>query len=458
MQDRWTVDRLTVSGGVRIDLQNESTEPFSAGPHRWLPTRNITLPAVENVPNWRDINPRVSMAYDLFGNGKTAVKASASRGVQQDSIGTAAANNPATTLVNSTARVWEDDDADFTPDCDLANSAAQGTQTSVVGANDGIDFCGGWLTPTFGSRNPSTAYDPAIMNGWGVRPWNWEFSVGLQQELIPRVSASVGYFRRINGNFQITDNEALSRDNFTQYSVTVPTDARLPNSGQSLGGLFDQNFVVGPANRVKDAANFGKQIAHWDGFDVNIDARLSNGLFIQGGLSTGKDTTDNCDIVDDVPELLNVAGAWRPVGFCHVETPYLTQYKALASYTLPWWDVRVSGTYQSLPGPEVGANNIYNNAVRPTLTTLARPFTLAQANVNLIQPGTVYGDRLNQFDLRFTKIVPVGKGRVDLNVDLYNAFNSDAILTQLNNFGPAWQLPLSVIQPRFVKFSARWDF
>jgi hypothetical protein len=130
----------------------------------------------------------------------------------------------------------------------------------------------------------------------------------------------------------------------------------------------------------------------------------------------------------------------------------------------------VSGTWQSLPGPQLAAMTIYNNAATAAgLTTLGRTFTLAQATVNVIEPGTQYGDRLNQFDLRFTKVVRVGYGRVDFNVDLYNAFNSDAVLLPLNTFGAtplpgaaalpsAWQLPLTVIQPRFVKFSARWDF
>ena len=78
-QDRWTLDRLTVSGGVRLDFLNTSTEPFTLGPHRWLPNRNVHFDAVENVPNWKDVNPRVSAAYDLFGTGKTAIKGSASR-------------------------------------------------------------------------------------------------------------------------------------------------------------------------------------------------------------------------------------------------------------------------------------------------------------------------------------------------------------------------------------------
>src|SRR5678815_4414420 len=82
--------------------------------------------------------------------------------------------------------------------------------------------CGPWLVPNFGSAVPGTRYDPAIMNGWGVRPYNWEFSASVQQELLPRLSATVGYFRRIQGNFYVQDNEALSRNDFTEFSATIP--------------------------------------------------------------------------------------------------------------------------------------------------------------------------------------------------------------------------------------------
>jgi hypothetical protein len=452
-QDRWTVDRLTLSGGLRVDFLNTSTEPFTLGPHRWLPNRNVTFAAVENVPNWKDINPRVAVAYDLFGDGKTAVKASASRGVEQQSIGVARLNNPASTVATTTQRAWTDANNNFAPDCDLVNPAANGE-------------CGGFLNPNFGIAVPALRYDSSIMEGWGVRPWNWEFSTGVQQQLIPRVSLSVAYFRRINGNFWVTDNEALSRTDFTQYSAAIPSDPRLPDGGGgTVTGLFDPNINPAARNVVKNADVFGKQQQQYNGLDVTVDARLQSGLYLQGGVNTGKIMTDNCDVVDDAPEALATTGpnTLQSIDFCHVDTPYLTQYKALAAYTLPWYGIRISGTMQSLPfntPTQMGltATNVYNNTNRLTSTTLGRPFTLGQQTVNMIYPGSFYGDRLNQIDLRLTKVVNVGRGRVDLNVDFYNAFNSDAVILENAAYGPTYRRPLTVIQPRFVKFMARWDF
>ena len=179
-QDRWTMNRLTLSGGVRLDFQNESTEPFTAGPHKWLPNRNITFAAVKNVPNWKDINPRVSAAYDLFGNGKTAIKASVSRGVEQDSIRYARRQQPGVhdhhadrTAPGPTAN------RNFVPDCNLTIGDVERRVRPVARRRPSARPC------------RDTVYSPAIMEGWGVRPYNWEFSTSVQQQIAPRVSLNV---------------------------------------------------------------------------------------------------------------------------------------------------------------------------------------------------------------------------------------------------------------------------
>ncbi len=485
-QDRWTHNRLTLSGGIRLDLQNESVDPFTANTTRWTPNRTNSYAEVSNVPNWKDVNPRLSAAYDLFGTGKTAIKASASRAVEQDSIRYADANNPGLTVQTSTTRNWTDSNANYYPDCNLLDSASQDLRAS------GGDVCGGWLNINFGNFLPTTFYDPAILNGWGVRPFNWEFSTSVQHQLMPRVSVNAGYYRRIMGNFMVLDNEALSASDFLPFTVTVPSNPPgVPNAGATLTGLYDQKAVVVNKNVVKAASQLGNQYQNWNGFDISIDGRFANGLFFQGGISSGKAVSDNCEIVAKAPEALQmppgpgvnpvlaagvpspvangaylgfggaIPGAWTPLEFCHQESPFLTGGKALGSYQLPWGGVRVSATYQSLPGPQVGANVIYTNAdiAAGRVQGLGRPTFLAnQATVNVMEPGTVYGDRLNQIDFRVTKIFNVGNGRLEANLDVYNIGNSDAILTQIHTYGATWTRPTAVIQPRFVKFTARYDF
>ena len=122
---------------------------------------------------------------------------------------------------------------------------------------------------------------------------------------------------------------------------------------------------------------------------------------------------------------------------------------------MPRVDVQVSGTYQSIPGPQILANYIATNAlVQPSL---GRPLSGNAPNVtvNLVEPGTMYGDRLNQVDFRFAKILRFNRSKLALNLDLYNAFNSSAILTLNNNFA-TWQQPLTIVQARFAKISVQY--
>src|SRR4029077_2725389 len=124
---------------------------------------------------------------------------------------------------------------------------------------------------------------------------------------------------------------------------------------------------------------------------------------VQGGLSTGRTLTDNCEILAAVPES-------NPLGLadCRQQTNFLTQLKFLGSYTIPKADVQISGAFQSIPGPALSANRVTLTGQ----TTLGRAFTnAANKTLNLVEPGTMFGDRLNQLDVRFGKILRAGRTR-----------------------------------------------
>ena len=464
LQDRWRIGRLAVSPGVRLEFQKESNSAYGAGPTKYAPARSLSFPGAD-VVRWKEVNPRFGVSYDLFGNGKTAIKASAARGVAQEGINTADSIHPAVALATNTARTVNEltypagdpRRLNNVPDCDLFNPLGNGE-------------CGPWLTSGFGGTIPITLQDPRTLSGWGVRPWNWEFSTGFQHELTPRISAGMTYYRRINGGFLVTDNIANTADDFKQFTVTVPTDSRLPASGQKLT-VFDINPTLASGqpfsattNVTKFASDYGHQYRHWNGVDVSSNFRLQR-ITVQGGVTFGKTMSDNCEVARRLPEVLTSAAPAllsTPLEFCHNETGWQPQFKMIGSYDLPWQDLRFSSNFQSLPGPALQAGVIYSSA--DVTSSLGRGTSGgASKTVNVFDANTLFGDRLYQLDLRFSKIFRLNEGNtIDANFDIYNSLNSDAVLSETTTYagvnGGAWRRPTGVIQGRIFKFGMRWDF
>jgi hypothetical protein len=447
-QDRWTIERLTLNLGVRWDYFRSRHPEQTLGPAPYAPARNLTFPAQEWA-SFNDITPKLGAAYDLFGTGRTAVKATLSKYVEALSYNGnfGDSGSPTQRTVNQVFRTWNDANGNFNPDCDLANPAASGE-------------CTQFLNPNFGRVVPATNYDPDILTGWGRRGFNWETSVSVQQALTRNVSAEIGYFRRWYGNFLATDNLAVAPADFTRFSVTAPGDTRLPGGGSAtVTDLYDVNAIVPTNNLLTFAKNYGEQIENWQGVDVTINARLAAGTIVQGGLSTGRTLTDNCEVRAALPEL-TVANGVSPLSpYCRVETPYLTQVKLLGSYTVPRVDVQTSLTFQSIPGPQILANVVYPSAaVAPSLGRPLSTGPASNATINVIPFGTEYGDRLNQLDLRVGRIFRFGDRRIAANFDLFNVLNANAVLIENAAFGAVWRQPLSILGARLMKFSVNVDF
>jgi carboxypeptidase family protein len=463
-QDKWAIDRLTLSYGIRFSRYKSSFPAQHVSPGTFAPNLNLDIPKTPGV-DWKDVAPRLGVVYDAFGTGRTAVKVSLNKFVNGQALtGNAGGGttvfgsslNPFNRLVLSTTRNWADANRDFVPDCDLTNPAANGECAAMTNQN-------------FGRTVPGTAYDPEVLNGWGKRGYNWEFAAGVQHEILPRTSLEVTYFRRWFGNFIATDNRAVAASDYTQYQITAPSDSRLPNGGgYAVTGLYDLNpNKVGQVdNYITFADNFGDQFEHWNGIDVTANSRFA-GIQFMGGLSTGRQSADFCGVVEKLPEMLfglrtlartNAASVLVPQQYCAMEEGFLTQVKFVGSYTIPKIDVQFGGSYQNIPGTQLAANFVANNGV--VQPSLGRVLSGGANNVtvSILEPGKIYGERVNQLDLRFAKILNLGGvRRATVSLDLANAFNANTVLTESVVY-TTWRQPQSILTARFVKVGLQFNF
>jgi hypothetical protein len=185
--------------------------------------------------------------------------------------------------------------------------------------------------------------------------------------------------------------------------------------------------------------------------DFSVNARPGAGVLLQGGLSTGRTSTDSCEVRAALPETAPLNA------FCKVDGIFITQVKFLGTYLVPKVGVQVAATFQSLPGPSILANYVATNAqVQPSL---GRPLSGSAPNVtvNIIDPGETYGERLNQLDLRFGRPIRFHGVRTTVNLDIFNALNGNAVRSVNNNYA-AWLTPTAILDARLFRISGQVDF
>ena len=496
-QDQWTIDRLTVNAGVRFDYFKGGYPDQVSSPGDI--THSIWVPHVSSVEGataaiWKDLQPRLGVVYDLAGDGRTALKASASRFGSRDAIALAGELNPAANNTRQ-SRLWLDGANSHIalgplrlPSC--IPSAADPTASSCI-PGDGLpqgdplnpfpngELMQGTTNPAFGTPIINHFFDPNWAMGWGQKKANWEYAFSVEHQIIDNVSVDVGYFRRHYVNFDEWDNRAVGPEDFVSYTITVPQDPRLPGGGGYPLTLLDMTpeaFDRLEDNHKTGTNNLGGESEVWHGIDLNLSARLE-GILLQGGVALGQRTTDICGLQQQLPEIVfgssgdftatRVAGTAGSRGnllatdFCRAERNWLTNVSLFGSYTFPY-DIELAGSFFVRPGTLREA--IYRVPAQDVIAALGRPSVLGAVSMNVIPPGTMFGDTLKQLDLRFSKILDFGGSNFRASFDIYNVFNGNSVSREQYAITPGagmadpWLTPLGLQPGRLAKVSFQYNF
>jgi hypothetical protein len=485
-QDQWTMDRLTLNLGlryshydafvpaqtIRAPLNDENGRVPEGRNSMFLSSQlgpnGTVFDRVDHVPYWKDWTPRVGAAFDVFGNGRTAVKGAIGKYVAYVGLTEIPRfNAPGRRLATTARRTWNDDNRNYIPDCDLPNRFAQDNRAT------GGDRCGQVNNLNIGQLVSSTTYSDEVLHD--AREFNWQGSVSVQQQLFPGVALNVGYFRTWYGNLQATANTAQTAADYDEFCVTAPTDARLGAvSGQRICGLYDlkparfgiTNEVIGIAESLSGA----KPTEVYDGVDIAVNGRYGRGGIVQGGVSFGRLVQDSCDVLAGHPEISNVNGfatngnnpyiaGQSTEPFCRRENGNQTQIKFAGNYPLPWFGIEASATYQNNPGINYSATRQFNRA--EILPSLGRNLNDANRVVSIMLPFAENGPRINQLDLRFSKRITMGRARVRGQFDVYNVTNGAGILDQLTDYGTngaSFQQINNVLGARLFKFGVVFEY
>ncbi len=340
MQDQYTRGRLTLSGALRWDHASSYAPVEDNGvsmTSKFNPT-TISIQETKGVDAYNDLTPRVGAAYDVFGNGKTA------RQVPVGPLPRVRVERPAVHVEQSGGVRWWRASAATGPMATATKSWTAICSTMRRRAAPGGDTCAVVTgnSANFGKIGAATIVDPKLLEGWGVRTYDYQTEVTLQQEVLPRVSAQVGYNHRTFHGFFVTQdiNRNIATD-YASYTITAPKDPRLPDGGGYPLTVYVNTTTGAAQNFLTPEATYSpsgeEHQAYYDGVNFDVNARLRGGLFGSIGTQTGRRVDDRCE----VQPFLTGGGGPNPRN-CLDDNPWQTTIRGLASYTVPKIDVLVS--------------------------------------------------------------------------------------------------------------------
>ena len=440
VQDSWTLNRMTVNMGVRFESFNASIQNQTASAGRFAPER--TFSEVKDLPNWFDIAPRLGVSYDLFGNTRTALKATIGRYMAGQTTGFPVRYNPL--QIQSDTRTWRDTNGD--------NVA----QDNEIGPSNNA---------AFGLPLQTLRPDPDIR-----REYDMEYTVSVQQQIGQGLSVNAGYYRRGTYNQRRTQNNGW-----------LPSDYQIVNVVSPLDGAILPVYNLDPTKRANvDRTDFNSTDADersrtYNGVQLGFNARLGRAQFF-GGWTVDRLIDTRCDAIESNQgryagtAAIAANNAPQPdFAFCDqskLGMPWLHELKLAGTYRIPW-DIQLNVAFQSYNGQPLFTRWNLSPTTRYAANCQApcRPgelvvpnLTLASYVLDLVAPGQQYYERQNQFDFGVRKLFRIGRYQVSAQADVFNIVNSSYVKNQNITWGTSLGQPLDVLQPRTLRLAGQFRF
>jgi carboxypeptidase family protein len=423
VQDSWTVKRLTINPGLRWEYFNSALQAKAVEAGRFVPARSFS--ETPDVPNWKNLAPRYSMVYDLTGDAKTALKGSINK--YNRNYTTDFANRYDPLALQSDTRNWSD--CDFNPGTSTCSGKVLPTNGDGIAEDNEIGPSNNRNLGIVATRRA----DPSIK-----RPYDIEYSLGVTRQVVRGVSVTGAWYRRDTYNLEQQINTLVTVNDFASFTAANPlgngetiTIYNLNRSKQGLVDLLDTT-----------ASDRSKARVAYNGLELSFNARLPIGLNLFGGWSADKLVTVACAGFDP--------NTFRFCDQSQYAIPFRSDYKLVGSVPIIW-DVQVGVALQSYAGQPLATNWAVPSNLFPGGRTQA-------VTVNLIPPGSSYLDRWNQLDLSFRKVFKIANYRIDGALDMFNALNSNVVLSQNQNFGSTLGQPQAVLQGRLLRMSTQLKF
>jgi len=351
------------------------------------------------------VAPRFGLAYDIFGDGKTALKVSANRYSLTQGVSHAARVNPIRTTTDT--RRWTDLNGDRIP------------QLDELGPSTGFNL---------GTTN---RYNPDVK-----RPYANEFTVELERQLPSDIVVSASFVHRETRREIGSKNLAVPRDSYTPIQVTERTSGQqvtVYNLAPELRGKFDVLFD-----------NFSELDSDYNGVDLTVNKRLSNRWMILGGVSLGKNVGDVYGIAD-----LNNPNFMFRRGVIEFDVP--VSFKASGVYQLPYYGISLSASMQHFTGfPELDTVTVGSNTVR--LTQVSQSVAVAARGTNRLPNVTVA-------DLAVRKLFRLRGGlTAEGAMEVFNLTNANPVQGRITTLGPAYHRATSIMRGRMLRFGTNIKF